>query len=309
MRKVAKLWVFRVAKAKISASGNAITEYALVSVLVIVVCITAMQLLGNGFHTAMANIRDDVKSHNQATIAIMKQKNAQAAGYISSTSMSQAQLADLQMSLSEKLQTTGANGSTNMLSDQIASAATLLFSEGKIDQSQYDILMKLSNQGHQIAQIESIVADALKTANGDATAFANIKITWEGQTYTAAEMSGLIGFDAVYPSDFTSPTSNILAQQTGAKAEISDFLSLYNEAMASGALSDPALKATVESASTQIASMGELVEDSVWHFTYYGESGTLEAVNARAASTATTMNSTNVCTAGSFQDNGILCTP
>ena len=196
-----------------------------------------------------------------------------------------------------------------MLSDQIASAATLLFSEGKIDQSQYDILMKLSNQGHQIAQVESIVADALKTANGDATVFANIKITWEGKTYTAAELSGLIGFDAVFPSDFSSPTSNILAQQTGAKAEISDFLSLYNEAVASGALSDPALKATVESASTQIASIGELVEDSVWHFTYYGESGTPEAVNAREASTATTMNSTNICTAGNFQDNGILCTP
>lgn len=285
------------------SQGNTVTEYALIGCLVLLVSITALQLLGSNLNLAMAKIKSDMKAKNHAAMVAESMQQAAAAGKL--TGMTTADLAILQESLTSKLQTTGANGSTEILAKQIAAAAELLLKEGKIDQSQYDILMKLSNQGHKMAQIESMISDAMKFANGDVNAFNTMTFNLDGQTYTASELSKLVGFNGPSPADFG--TADILSFPTDTSGgAINSFLSLYQEAVASGALSDPLALSTVQSASTQIASLGELTEDVSWNIDN-GMAMDAASVTTLTSASSTQMNSSKICQTGQFVDNGTLC--
>ena len=286
------------------AKGNAITEYALIGLLLLLSAIAAVQLCGANFNTAMGMVKDDMKAKNQAALAAWASNTASATGKMPALSLSEQAL--LEESLTSKLQTTGANGSTEVLARQLAAAAAKLLKDGKIDQSQYDILMKLSNQGHKMAQVQGMIADAMKYANGDVNLFNGLKFTLDGQSYTAPQLAKMIGFNGPSPADFG--TANILCSPTGGTtgSEVGNFLSLYNQALSSGALSDPLAKSTVDSASTQIASLGELMEDVVWNV-QNGMSMDTASITTLTSTSTTTMNSSKICTAGQFVDNGALC--
>ncbi len=288
------------------AKGNAITEYALIGFLVLLSAIAGVQLFGANFNTAMGMVKDDMKAKNQAALAAWVSNTASATGKIPVLSLSEQAL--LEESLTSKLQTTGANGSTEVLAKQLAAAAAKLLKDGKIDQSQYDILMKLSNQGHKMAQVQGMIADAMKYANGDVNLFNGLKFTLDGQSYTAPQLAKMIGFNGPSPADFGA--ANILCSPTGGTtgSEVSNFLSLYNQALSSGALSDPLAKSTVDSASTQIASLGELTEDVVWNV-QNGMSMDTASITTLTSTSTTTMNASKICTAGQFVDNGALCSP
>jgi hypothetical protein len=289
--------------------GNNIIEYALVGALVIVVSITGLQLIGQHFNSALAMVRKDVQLHQgTATAAIAARKQAAAAAVSGAVSqVNAAEIALLQESLAQKLQTSGANGATEMLANQLAATAALLLSQGNIDQNQYGILMKLANQGHKMAQVESMVEQAAKMANGDYTAFSNMKFTVDGQTYTAPQLAFSVGIAGPSPADFG--TLNILTSQEGnPQPQMAAFLDLYNQALTSGALSDPLALSTVNSAATQIASLGEVTEDTMNSYRF-GADGSPSALTDLSASLATQMSSSVICTTGDFQDNTVLCTP
>jgi hypothetical protein len=287
--------------------GNTITEYALIGCLVIVFSIVALQLLGSNFNTAMAKIKNDMKSKNQATVTALLAQKAAMAGQIAA-GLSVSEQAILASSLTSKLQTTGANGSTEVLAKQIEAAAEQLLKEGKIDQSQYDILMKLANEGHKMAQIQGLVSDAMKYANGNVEVFNGMAFTVDGQSYTAPQLAQMLGLNGPAPADFAS--ANILSVASGGTTggALGNFLDLYNQALSSGALSDPLAKSTVDSASTQIASLGELTEDIVWNV-QNGMSMDTTSITELTSQSATSMASSNICTAGQFVDNGALCSP
>jgi len=295
---------------RLSASrGNTITEYALIGILVVVVCIVALQTLGSGLNSAMAMVRQNMKNHQlQASAALMAQKSAASGLAGQSGQLTAAQQALLQESLAQKLQTTGANGATEILADQLAATAALLLAQGQITQSQYDILMQLANQGHKMAQIESLVAQAVQMANGDPTAYANMTFTIDGQTYTANQLTDMLGYKGPTPYYFTGNSTLDPAVASSADPELATFLSLYNQALSSGALSNPLALSTVSSAASQIAMLGEMTE-SVSPEIANGTAATSASITALEASQASQMNSSQICTAGNFQDNGVLCTP
>jgi hypothetical protein len=135
-----------------TCSGNTVVEYSLIAMCVLFFCGIALQSINNNLSTAMADVRDDMKHHTQAA------KDAQAADVAaaqgaaansngSASDLSAADQALLQESLTDKVQTTGANGATEVLANQIVASAALLLQQGTIDQNQYDILMQLANQG------------------------------------------------------------------------------------------------------------------------------------------------------------------
>lgn len=289
-----------------SYEGNTIIEYMLISLLLVIFCVAAMQVLGSSFNLAIAKIQNDIKTHNQNTMAVLLKKNAQVAGL--NLIMNQIQLDQLKMSLSDKLQTTGANGSTELLANQIGSTAVLLLAEGKIDQSQYNILMKLANQGHRMAQIETLIAQAVRMSNGNFETFTNIKFVFDGQTYAANQLTDLLGFNGPSPAALFSINPLDPSLASSADPELATFLSLYNQALDSGALSDPLALSTVKSATSQIASLGEIVE-SVSPQMYAGAVTTEAEIIALQASQASQVESSQICTVGNFQDNGILCRP
>lgn len=294
-------------KKRIFHNGNTIMEYTLIGLLLIIFCIASMQIVGNNFNLAIANIRDDMAGHKQNAIAVMSIKNGQLSGYHST--LTKIQLEQLQMSFSNKLQTTGVNGSTAILANQIASAAALSLSEGKIDQSQYNALMELANQGHKMAKIEAMVENALKLANGDIGVFNKTTFVIDGKTYTANQLANSVGSLSLNPGNL-GDQSILNAANAIPQAEMQQFLNLYNQAVSNGALSDPLINSTVQSASTQIAMLGELTEDAIYNLNNGGATdATLDGVIAAQSSNATHMASGSICTAGDFQDNGILCKP
>ena len=62
------------------------------------------------------------------------------------------------------LQTTGANGVTEMLANTMQQAADQLLAKGKITQSQHGLFTQLSNQGHAMAAIEQQIEAAVTTS-------------------------------------------------------------------------------------------------------------------------------------------------
>lgn len=286
--------------------GNTSVEYALIGCLILVVGLAAWQMFGSNFNTAIAGIKGDMDAKRESAVAAWlstKTKNGQLTG------LSASEQAILQESLTSKLQTTGANGSTEVLAKQLELAAEQLLKDGKIDQSQYDILMKLSNEGHKIAKIQGLIGDAMKYANGDVAMFNNMSFTFEGQSYTATQLAKMIGFNGPAPADFA--TADILSSPTGGTtgSTVGNFLNLYNQALSSGALSDPMAKSTVDSASVQIASMGELTEDVIWNVQENGMPMDTASVTALTTASTSNMNSSKICKAGQFKDNGALCSP
>lgn len=290
-----------------SSRGNTLAEYVFIGGTMVLVAIAGLMLLSSSINKAMAMLRDDMKTHQQAVIASLE---AQRGGLSAvAGQLNYDELDILGQDLKTKLQTTGANGSTNVLANQIEKAAALMLANGTIDEAQYDILMKLANQGHKMAEIQGLISDAMSYTNGDVAAFNSMKFTLDGQNYTANELAKMIGFDGPSPVDFAS--ADILGSPLGGTtgSAVSGFLDLYNQAVASGALSDPALKATVDSASTQIASLGELTEDITWNVQNNGMPMDDANITTLTNTSSTQMNSSKICTAGQFQDNGVLCTP
>lgn len=290
--------------------GNTIVEYVIIGILLVVVSIAVLQMLSSGLNSAMAMIRNDMKSHRQTALAAQAAQITAGSGAPGSqfTGLSASQQATLEESLAQKLQTTGANGSTELLAQQLAAMANLLLQEGKINQNQYNILMQLSNQGHRMAQIESLISQATTMANGDYNAYSNMKFNIDGQTYTPNQLTDMLGFKGPTPYYFVNNSVLDPSVASTADPELATFLSLYNQAAASGALSDPLVKSTVDSAATQIASLGELVE-SVSPELQNGSVTNNQSITDLESSEASSMNSSQICTAGKFQDNGALCTP
>lgn len=285
--------------------GNTLLEYGLIGVLIVLVCITAIQFLGSSLDSAMAAIKHDMQTKNEAAMsAWVASKVAQGQG----GTLSASDQAILESSLASKLQTTGANGSTEILAKQLEDAAKQLLKDGKIDQTQYDVLMKLANQGHKMAQIQGMISDAMNYANGDVNLFNSMSFQFEGKTYSAQELAVMVGFNGPSPEALSG--SDLLAMPTGGTtgAAVGGFLSLYQEALSSGALNDPLAKATVDSASTQIASLGELTEDVIWNV-QNGMPMDDANITTLTSITTTQMESSKICQAGDFVDNGALCSP
>lgn len=290
-----------------AAAGNTLTEYALIGILLVVVSFGALQVLGSNFNAAVAMIKSEASTKSSIATAAWVAHNAAATG--KTPTLTAEEQAILQESLTSKLQTTGANGATEILAKQLAAAAEQLLKDGKIDKSQYDLLIKLSNEGHKMAQMQGMIADAMKFAHGDVAALNNMKFTLDGKSYTAPELAAMIGFNGPSPASF-GPT-DILSTPSGGTtgSEVGNFLDIYNQALASGALADPLAKSTVDSASTQIASLGELTEDTIWNVKDNGMPMDDANIKTLTSESSTQMNSSKICNAGKFVDNGALCSP
>lgn len=291
----------------VALRGNTLAEYVGIGAFVVIACIVSLTLFSANFKNLVVQVRDDMRQRQQAPIAAMLARQQNGADGIANQ-LNSEQLAALESDFATKVQTTGANGSTSILAQQLAAAAEKMLAEGKITEDQYNILMELSNQGHKMAETQGMIEDALRLAGGNYEAFNNMKFMVDGQSYTGKELSLLVGFSGPQPSDFQS--ADILQDATGAGPQMAKFLELYNQALSTGALADSSLRATVDSASTQIASLGELTEDTIWRFSVNDVQLNNEQDFANVAgSTATNMNSSKICKAGKFTDNGTLCSP
>lgn len=289
--------------------GNTIVEYLLPAGLIVIATIGGWNLLSNSLASNFSSLKEDMQSQISAT---SKQKElAQLAQQVQTGQneqiedlMNQVGGAEGAISiseLSEKIQTMGANGGTEILAAQLESYIEQLKASGELSDDQLGILEKLANEGHKLASAEKALEDA--ASNGQGT------VTYDGQTYSLADFSQQFGFDNGVGIDAVKGMGSGSAME-----KLKPFMQLYEQANASGALSDPAVNSQIQNLSSQIAALSDLAK---WN---YNSSGTdkgyayvtaMEQIGvqdpAGTISDTTDGKSGEICGVGSGTDSGTQC--
>ncbi|MGE0200850.1 MAG: hypothetical protein AB7P76_07775 [Candidatus Melainabacteria bacterium] len=201
--------------------------------------------------------------------------------------------------ISNIVETTGANGATDVMLAQLDAMLAQLQASGNADPETVSRLQELSNLGHRMANAEALVENAL-AAHPDANDFNNQTFTFEGVTYTAEEFSQMFGWHMVVPSTLTDATTT-----ANAKGYLADFLQAYQDAVDSGTLNDPALNTVVTDLVGKVGSMSEYVENAIWNVVSIGASPISEQANI--SSNSSHLDSTGICYAGGGSDSGVQC--
>lgn len=194
--------------------------------------------------------------------------------------------------LTETVQTAGVNGTTALLSDSLIALSNKLRQEGSIDESTYNTIAALANQGHTLARIEASVEIAAKAAgNGGGSAFNRTKAVLDGKSYS--------GPDLVTMLNSTSP-------------DIIAFQKLQSQVLKDTSLKNPDLNSVISQLSNNILNLANASATS-------GDwiSGDGSAINTYESfisdipdmiddySRKTTKNSNDIC---STQRNTAICT-
>ena len=279
-------------------AGTALTEYTLIGILILSCCIAASLNIGVNLKGLIHGLQADMTAHSKKAFLVNQNMASQSSSVISSElpSSSPLKLSEdervlLKKPLADKIQTTGANGTTKLLAKHLEALAEQLLAQGKITEAQNESILRLANQGHYIAEIERLIEQAITSQQST--------VMFEGKTYELRAIASQIAFTNRGPLHFAE--GDILSEYTAyQQPEMTKFVALYQDVMSSGIASDPLVATTIQSAATQIANIAESLEDSVFRPSEM-------ALKNDLASRVTQMNSTKICQAGGFRDNSLLC--
>jgi hypothetical protein len=288
--------------------GQSQSEYVLAAALVVILVLPALLGLGRNLNTVldtMVPTRASAVAKSMKVIAVQEPAEARPGHQtrVPVHSLSSTEKVALSQNLANKVQTLGANGTTTLLANQLAMLARQLLMEGKVDTEQYNAIMALSNQGHRMAMIEGKVEEAMQLSRGNNTQFNTLSVNVDGKVYSAIDAALILGYSNVGAETLAS--ENLLNTHFEGGSELNRFLSLYHQVEAMGLMSDPSVKATIDSAAWQIVSVGELMEGNVWYYS----TGVLKEQDVRNSIVkgAVHLESARICTAGDFKDNGVMC--
>lgn len=310
--------------------GNSLAEYTVIGGLVLVVSIFAISGFCGHLQEALAGLKSDMEGHARtATVAGVVQMAA---------SRTQAQLAAQQAaqqtaqqtaagagvnvqlkatgSLTSSIMVSGANGTSELVLANLEAITKDLLAKGEIDQQTADILVKLANKGHQMAQAEKLLEDAMKNSNGNAQAFNQATVTFNNQSYSTYELAGQLQLVNDANGALVPNSTNSLMSQ---------FQNLSDQA--TGNIQDSQTQQLVGTLSNQIAVLADGTENAT-HSVNRGEyAPTLDAfyqdvassVNGLdpsngkyptqldPASVTTSQDSATICNIGGVQDTGTHC--
>jgi Flp pilus assembly pilin Flp len=284
------------------ATGQALTEYALIGSLVALVSLGGL--------LAFSGTLKDMFQRFQSTMSSGQRQSASAGNAISAPQQSslgpnpgqlsgmgtealQAKTKDIIQNyptdIKEAVHTLGANGTVHMLADNILAQANKSLAAGKITPEQYNNLISLSNQGHELAEMMQLVDTAVLT---------NQSITFQGKEYSIQEFGQIMGY-----VNTTDPSQNLM--KTPAIGEVQDFITTYNALVQDGTLQDPENQKMVGDLVTQIVSIHQVA--SVTIDKVFTGSLPPEKLNAERASGAIDVRSSDICNIGSGEDQGSKC--
>lgn len=295
--------------------GNALVEYLLPGGLITVVAVGALMTLSTNFNADFGMVKSDMLAKNssaskQAALHALQKQAFQAVastaplpggkpgpGKGSNASSSAVSLDDM----SKIIQTSGANGGTETLASTMEAYIQKLKADGTLTPAQLDILTKLANAGHDLAQGEKALQDAVNAGQSS--------VTYNGQTYSVTDFKEQFGFNNNVGIDAAKTMD-----ASSAMGQTAPFLNLYQQAQASGALSDPNVSSQVNYLSTQIAALSDLAK---WNTASdatnlsYGYVTAMQQVGVSSAppniSDATHGNSGAICGVGTGTDSGTNC--
>jgi len=173
--------------------GQSITEYGMVGALVIVISIGALTLFGKNLTGVFGTLSS--KTNDPSLVSV--KPNLLAAPPISGpTTLNNSPLPTAistpisVQATTQPLQTAGVNGETDQYSQNILKAAQQALAAGTINQSQYDIMLQMANQGHEIAIMEGLLQKSYQHPNQEG--FYGTFVTYNGEPYTPAVFSRML---------------------------------------------------------------------------------------------------------------------
>jgi hypothetical protein len=264
--------------------GNTIIEYVFIGSLVLVACLGALQMVGVSWGGQMKHVKQDMLTHTQAANTAqaaqeqqIAEEQAQAAAAAATESSASANAGPVE--------TVGANGGTASYASDILTNAQQALQAGKVTQAEYDIIVKLANQGHEIASLQGMLEGAYTQSNGNSAAYANTQLTYNGQSYTPAQLNAIL------------------------QNNIGSFSALRSQAsVLNGVLYDQPLLTSINDSGGNIINNGyasQQQNQSAASFIQYQQQGLGQA----NGSSNTNQNSATICTSGEHLDSGQHCVP
>lgn len=272
--------------------GQTLVEYGICASVVLVVCIVAMQTMGGNLAEWLGLLKADMSKSVQKTAQVTTEQQAviaAARGAVNAAGQSgvvDKALETMQGAQVEENNATiavsGSNGSqTEAYATGILSQAKQSLDAGKLSQDEYNVILKMANKGHEIAQLQSLLEGAFQQSQGNSAAYASSSLNFNGQTYTPTQLNAVLD------------------------SNVRDFSALRSQASTqTGVLYDENLLSTINESGGHIINNGyaskqqNATADSFIQYQSEGGAG---------GSAETHQESATVCTAGSYQDSGTQC--
>ena len=208
--------------------------------------------------------------------------------------------------IQETVQTIGANGATELLSDQLEILAKQLLAEGAITEKQANALIFLANKGHTLADLEKGLENTLNNGK-NANAIRENQIVMDVRNFRqngdplgtkdTQSYNGVLDLVGKMDVEIATgkPSSNLLW-----------FQNAWDDAKRSGAMANPNVKAIVNQLAGTIYDIANEVGKVTKDFARDKISSPTN-VMPLVASQQTHDNSAGICTVGNGQDSGIHC--
>ena len=314
-------------------TGQGIAEYSLVGTLIALAVIAPFTLLGKNTTTAFKGLNTKTQQQTIAKTAnnttLLNSISAPALPNMSNVGIglsdgTQLQLNNYPAKVDSLVQTSGANGTSELLLSDLDSLIQQLSASGEITPSDASLLQQLSNQGHQMAGIEGLIEDAATKSNGQTSGFLSQVITYNGKTYKTNDLAKLIGVGNPKFIDASPPPITFDGVTFNAGSEVAQFFSLLTKVNQLNL--DPTVLETVNILSKQISDVANIVQsgvndvsmnnspiaDYVKNGIYWTSSedpmpNTADDLSGLASSVVTSTNAATICNMDGSTDTGQQC--
>jgi hypothetical protein len=309
------------------AFGGTIVEYLLPAGLVVMACLTGFSIIGGGLDGWLGRFKGEMsQTVSSAQTAELAQQQAAAAAAAAAAmpgakgggaaSGAAYDLTD-PSKVQEALQAVGANGTTSEILASMEKWIQDQLASGDLTEDQANSLTKLANAGHELANAEKSLEDAV--LSGQST------LTYNGKTYNVTDFSNQLGMDTgigmTGVPNMDPSTAMPLTQP---------FMAAYQDAVSGGLMNNAGAADVVNNLSKQVVSISDLLKwnansavtggksvDQYKTDLYNGYLYTAQTVGVtpvipsspNTASDATHTDSSGICTTGKGSDSGRKCHP
>lgn len=286
-------------KKRLNQRGVTILEYAMIGGTFIGLSMVGLNLVGVNLNSLFLLMNTDM-NHKMQNASTIQAQHASAKLGFQTTASSQvktgpapnipAAIPSLPLTASGSTagpitQTVGANGTTETYAQNITDQAKQSLASGAITQAEYNVIVNLANKGHDIATIQGLLESAAANSSGNSANFANSSLTFNGQSYTPAQLNAVLA------------------------SNLTDFTTLRSQASTlTGVLYDQSLLTTVNSSGSAIINntfATQQQNSSAASYVQYQGAGLTDATG----STSTNQQSATICTAGQHLDTSNHCVP
>lgn len=315
--------------------GNALAEYILpLAVIGIVVLITVTVIIQNvqgGIPNLFGTVTPTGSEKNLSLRPLGSNPYAETIQIVMADGTT-ITLENYPKDVSKLIETVGADGTTDILVENIRSLAKQLKDKGQITETQYNALEELANNGHNYGMTERLLLDAMARN----TTFLTSGFVEDNEILTIRQRHFALGVHTNALGEDGLPRSRYLADVLELKPYIESlrgridsfslerksspefhdnaigdtmysFLKAYQKADQSGALANPAIQKVIQSLSKNIVLIGDNFQDTVTLRQVNGGSTNPESFNFSQASSFSHENAGGICDTGGGEDTGIHC--